>query len=99
MLNQPTSSPMITRMFGLPEGADCWACATAGFTVAAIPSAVPATSALLASRTLRRFSFGGSGSSLDCLSVRWVLASVVIGFSRGIVSGRDAFGWHHPLDA
>src|SRR5690242_19679554 len=54
MLNQPTSSPMITRMFGWrPEPVvDCCACATS----IALPAAITETAASVVppSRTLRR---------------------------------------------
>src|SRR6185312_4475003 len=52
MLNQPTSSPMMTRMFGrCPLGA---CCARAFSTDAAAPKADTAAKLVVASRTLRR---------------------------------------------
>src|SRR6516225_2358224 len=54
MLNQPTSSPMMTRMLGRwPDGA-CCACASVVSTDAAAPNADAAAKLVVASRTLRR---------------------------------------------
>src|SRR6516165_9425109 len=55
MLNQPTSSPMMTRMFGLAPGAACCACATAVWTAAAELKADAAANVVPASSMLRRF--------------------------------------------
>src|SRR5215469_5024098 len=54
MLNQPTSSPMMTSMFGRwPDGPGC-AWASAFSTDAAAPNADAAAMLVVASRTLRR---------------------------------------------
>src|SRR5690242_4495479 len=61
MLNQPTSSPMITRMFGLPDGDACCACATS----TAVLNPDTAATAVLASSILRRLSALLLGTALS----------------------------------
>src|SRR6516225_9864369 len=71
MLNQPTSSPMMTRMLGRwPDGA-CCACASVVSTDAAAPNADAAARLVVASRTLRRL-MSRAGLSLFSLIISYL---------------------------